>query len=128
MTRNSQYDYDYTIDGVLAPLQARSEYPYQPSMIAPPFGWIDIVLRLNDALEEILPDYTIVQIKEKFAGLRYYIGSYGCAKDDPRIAMAREMIAEAEQASMRTCQVCGEPGRYRDGAAYMVTTCDRHER
>lgn len=126
MYPNPQYNYDFGPDGVLAPLQARSEYPDHPSQIAPPIGWIDIVLRLNDELESILPDYTIAQVKEKFAELRFYIGSYGVGKDDPRIRLAREMIADAVQASLRTCQVCGEPGHYREGHAYMRTVCDEH--
>lgn len=128
MSNCLQYDYDFGPDGVLAPLQERSEYPETPYMISPPYGWIDIVVRLNEELAKILPDYTIVQVKEKFAGLWYYIGSYGVGKDDPRIPMAKELIADAEQESMRTCQVCGEPGRYREGYALMVTACDRHAR
>ena len=125
---NLQYDYDFGPTGPLAALQDRSEYPETPSMISPPVGWVDIVVRLDAELASILPDYTIVQVKEKFAGLRYYIGEYGVGRDDPRIAMSREMIASAEQESMRTCQVCGEPGRYREGHAWMRTVCDEHDR
>lgn len=126
MYPNPQYDYDYSIDGALAPLQARSAYPDIPSQISPPVGWVPLVLRLNDDLESILPDYTIAQVKEKFAGLRYYIDSYGVGRDDPRVALAREMIADAEQASFRICQVCGAPGTDSGNRAWRATLCDEH--
>lgn len=123
---STQYEYDYGPDGVLAPLQERSEYPDSPYMISPPFGWVDIVVALDTQLAALVPDYTIVQVKEKFAGLRYYIGSWGVADDDPRIGMARDLIAEAEHRSMSTCQVCGQTGRVRTDASYMATLCDKH--
>ncbi len=129
MYPNPQYEYDFGPDGVLAPLQERSEYPDSPYMISPPVGWVELVLELNENLSSILPDYTIAQVKEKFASLRYYVGEYGCAKDDPRIAIAKELIQEAESLSMRTCQVCGQPGVYEmKSGRFCATMCAEHTR
>jgi hypothetical protein len=125
MPQNPQYDYDWGPNGPLAPLHDRAAYLDHPVMISPPVGWVPLVLKLNEDLVAILPDYTIAQVKEKFAGLRYYIDSFGVAKDDPRIALARELIAEAESDSQSICQVCGEPGRFRD-VSWNATLCDKH--
>jgi hypothetical protein len=35
-------------------------------------GWYQIVVDCDNLLTEIDPDYKIVQIKQKFGGLRYY--------------------------------------------------------
>lgn len=123
---NPQYDYDYGPDGVLAPLQARAEYPQHPGMIAPPIGWVELVLNLDSELSHLVPDYTVLQVKEKFAGLRYYIGTYGVGKDDPRVEIAKELIAEAEAASHTMCQICGEPGERDVETGIHVTLCEEH--
>lgn len=125
MPQNPQYDYDWGPNGPLAPLHDRAAYLDHPSMISPPAGWVPLVLELDKELSHLLPDYTIAQVKEKFSGLRYYIDSFGVGKDDPRIAIAREIIADAEQASQSICQVCGEPGRFRSGFVH-ATLCDKH--
>lgn len=126
MYPNPQYDFDYGPDGPLAPLQARSAYPDSPVMISPPLGWVPLVLKLDEDLAAILPDYTIAQVKEKFAGLRYYIDSFGVGRDDPRIALARELILEAESVSQSICQICGSPGTFRPELAWHATLCDEH--
>lgn len=120
---NPQYDYDYR--EVLAPLQERNDSNF-PGMIAPPHGWVELVLNLDSELSHILPDYTIAQVKEKFGGLRYYIESYGVDPDDPRVEIAKELIAEAEEASKSMCQICGEEGHVHDARVWCATLCDDH--
>mgnify|MGYP001562064092 CR=1 FL=1 len=126
MYQNQQYDFDWGPDGPLAPLYARLATPEYMGMIDPPVGWLPLVLKLNDNLSSILPAYTIAQVKEKFAGLRYSIDSFGVALDDPRVALAKELITEAEQASTRICQVCGQPGQQRKDITWHATLCDEH--
>lgn len=123
---NIQYDYELGVDGPLAALHERNATPDYPVMISPPIGWIPLVLRLNESLASMLPDYTIGQVKEKFAGLRYYIAEWGVGDDDPRIELARELISEAEAESYTICQVCGGPGELREDSYYCVTACDEH--
>ena len=110
----------------LAALYERLATPNYPVMISLPVGWTELVLQLDSDLSVILPDYTIAQVKEKFAGLRYYIDSYGVANTDPRVELSKELISEAETVSMRTCQVCGSPGRYREEVVWQATLCDEH--
>lgn len=66
-------------------------------------GWLDIVDRLDRAIAEIVPDYEITQVKEKFGGLRYYIGSVPTEQFDE----VYRLIGEAEDESLRTCEACG---------------------
>jgi len=80
-------------------------------------GWLPIVIRLNEALGRIYPDYKIDQIKEKFGGLRYYVSGAG--------QEAHDVIAAAEEEAARTCDICGEPGELRRGG-WLVTRCDKH--
>lgn len=63
-------------------------------------GWNTIISALNERLEALAPDYTILQIKEKFGGLRYYIAA---SHEDALY----HIIAEAEELSLLTCEDCG---------------------
>jgi len=67
---------------------------------AHPFGWGKIVLDLYNAIEEIAPGHKVLQVKEKFGGLRYY-----CESDVREDVSA--LIDEAEKKAADTCQICG---------------------
>jgi hypothetical protein len=80
-------------------------------------GWRDILTRLLKDLELLNWDGTIFQVKEKFGGLRFYIGGGNDA-----IFMR---IKQAEAESYRFCEYCGEPGKlYRSG--WWRTLCMVH--
>ncbi|RJQ27076.1 hypothetical protein C4577_02020 [Candidatus Parcubacteria bacterium] len=66
-------------------------------------GWNGIIERLVADLEKLGWDGTVAQVKEKFGGLRFYIG--GGTHE------VWERISEAEKESMNTCQNCGKPGK-----------------
>lgn len=88
-----------------------------------PDGWKDIVLKADNMLAHIDPDYKIMQIKEKFGTLRYYFGSnleYYSVEHD--IMHAIEVWAE--QRSANTCEVCGKFGELRTDRYWIVTLCD----
>jgi len=59
----------------------------------------------------------VLQVKEKFGGLRFYVGG---ASD-----RLYEAIKEAESKSLTLCERCGEPGQLRKGG-WWKTLCDRH--
>ena len=67
--------------------------------------------------DDRIPQLVAEQIKEKFAGLRFY--SYG---GDEKIA---GMIEMAEAMSYRTCEECGSPGKKTKGG-WIRTLCKRH--
>jgi hypothetical protein len=61
----------------------------------------------------------ILQVKEKFGGLRfYYNGGTSAEYIDGAVCMAEAMAS-------RTCEVCGRPGERR-GGDWIQTLCDMH--
>ena len=80
-------------------------------------GWHGLVLTLIDDLWELGWDGQLMQIKEKFAGLRFYIGAAPDA--------VHERIRKAEDDSYTICEVCGSPGHHRD-TNWERTLCDEH--
>ncbi len=84
-----------------------------------PDGWRGIALRLHLGIVRIHPEYRIVQVKEKFGTMRYYLDSYPTDVRDELDLLIRG--AEAESAV--TCQNCGEPGVSREHG-YVATLCD----
>ena len=80
-------------------------------------GWSKLLDEVYDRLEKF-PDAYISQIKEKKWGqLRIYV--YGVDED------TLEFIDEIEERSGTICEVCGEPGKLRDGG-WIVCRCDKH--
>ena len=81
-------------------------------------GWLQLI---HDLIEELLAagwDKHILQIKEKFGGLRFYIGS-GSEE-------IHDIISKYEHLSYETCEVCGETGRIRNDLGWIPTLCDKH--
>lgn len=83
-------------------------------------GWYPILVRLDEALAALDPDYELHQVKSKYAGLRYY---YRTEKDaDVRKRMG-ELVDEAEALCERTCEFCGQPGVLYVGRYGWISTC-----
>ena len=85
-----------------------------------PDGWKDLVLRTDEMLAHIDPDYEIHQIKEKFATLRYYFQG-GKTELEREIMWA--IVEQAERTSSHICEVCGERGELRTDEYYIRTLC-----
>lgn len=97
-----------------------------PQAVACSEGWDDLIRRLHNRLVGIDPNYRVMQVKEKFGGLRYYIEpSQGL--DEMLCRRLYEVEYEAEAESFHICEVCGEPGETRGGSWYR-TLCDTHHR
>lgn len=63
------------------------------------------------------PGLQVIQVKEKFGTLRFYVEN----SDDKMY----KRISEAEKASAVTCEVCGKPGTL-TGKSWVRTTCPEH--
>jgi hypothetical protein len=85
-------------------------------------GWHPILRKLEEELNAIDPDFELVQVKEKFGGLRYYAHPHTA---DPGFQQAIN-VAEAE--SFRVCEICGEPGETKAalGRYWIKTLCPLH--
>jgi hypothetical protein len=100
------------------------KFPITQSLI--PFGietgdgWFKIIDQLSadiTLLDEKNGTTTIaVQVKEKYGGLRFYVESGSDAVYD--------LIDAAEEESLKTCEMCGEPGELR-GVGWVSTMCDK---
>ena len=81
-------------------------------------GWNLIIKRLIEDLIELGWDKKIIQIKEKFAGLRFYVET-GSDEIHNRIRLA-------EEESYNTCEKCGEEGEKRVDLGWWSTLCEKH--
>jgi len=81
-------------------------------------GWSDLVTRLIEDLEKLGWDGTLLQIKEKFGGLRFYVGTASDAIYD--------RILDVEDESFKVCEVCGQPGNCVNRYGWMKTVCMTH--
>lgn len=82
-------------------------------------GWAVILDDLIKDLEKLGWDGELYQVKEKFGGLRFYIGA---GSDE-----VNSRIAQAEDESFKTCEDCGSPGTTSSWGGYWIRTlCDQH--
>lgn len=83
-------------------------------------GWFGIIDRLLIDLFNLGWDGQVAQVKEKFGGLRFYIG------DGSHEIFDR--IRQAEKESYKTCEVCGKAGKTtnQDNAWWIKTLCEEH--
>jgi hypothetical protein len=73
-------------------------------------GWKTIIDDTHKKLKYIDPDYKIVQIKEKFGGLRYYYDNSFESYNDIRREIMDDIILSAENKASYTCELCGANG------------------
>ena len=86
-------------------------------------GWLALIDELCQALELHLlsspstPQIKVVQVKEKFGELRFYIegGDQHC----------QMLIVQARARSLITCEVCGAPGSL-IGERWVSVRCSDH--
>jgi len=72
-------------------------------------GWYQIVVDCDKELGAIDPNYQILQIKEKFGGLRYYMTPCNDTTKEQRDQMY-EVVSKYEAIAARTCEATGRPG------------------
>ena len=85
-------------------------------------GWFRIIYELSSDIMKLSEQAgteppEVVQVKEKFGGLRYYVHGATQAIDS--------RIQEAEAQSLQTCEICCSSGRRRSGG-WIQTLCDEH--
>lgn len=63
-------------------------------------NWAELIRDTDRKLNEIVPGYNISQIKDKFGGMRYYIGFPDNTSDEAR-TKAWDIIDDAESKSFK---------------------------
>lgn len=91
-----------------------------------PVGWVGVFNKAVAYLDERLPGWEVMQVKQKFAALRlYFEPPEGTDLDESRrihVAVG-EILAE----SQRVCEICGQPGTLdEDNAYWWRTLCAEH--
>ncbi|SIB34646.1 Uncharacterised protein [Mycobacteroides abscessus subsp. abscessus] len=102
----------------LAVIRSRFATGWPPSVLSGQPGWHGLIVELDRALVEVMPDIQYNEIKQKYGTLRVYV-----EQGDPRV---NALICEAEQRAARTCEICGGPGRLRQRkiSRWLKTLCD----
>jgi len=86
-------------------------------------GWLGLLDELCSSLQNHLdthpnvPQIQVLQVKEKFGALRFYFSGGDAA--------CREAVANAEERSLWTCEVCGRAGTLGEGR-WLSVRCSDH--
>lgn len=85
-------------------------------------GWNKIIYNLCKKLKPLVHGieyFQVMQVKEKYGGLRFYISS---GTDE-----MYKLIEQAEIKSYKTCEICGLPGKLREKGMWLKTLCWWHK-
>ena len=88
-------------------------------------GWFTIIHELSKQVNEAAEKYprgsiSVVQIKEKFGGLRYYLNYENMS--DENIQKIEDLVRVAENKSISCCEDCGEPAELCSPRKYWMKT------
>lgn len=83
-------------------------------------GWASLINEAFDFLESKGNLVKVVQVKEKYAGLRIYL-------DDVNDEVEKK-IYDLEIKSFHICEKCGNEGKVRVRDGWYFTACDDHSR
>lgn len=127
MTTNEFEDYLKSIEGLL-----NGYFPDRPNIYKRGFfsigdGWLQLVHDLIEELRQINWDRRIYQVKEKFAGLRFY-SSLKSADGIDISQQVYDICDKYEKLSYQVCAICGKKGYLDDKGYWLYTHCDEHQR
>ena len=89
-------------------------------------GWQPLIDRIDQGVTELAGEYTVLQIKEKFGGLRFYM-DLPAELDTDTFSKAYDLVHKAEGESFSICEWCGQPGECRANLfGWMKTLCPTH--
>ena len=85
-------------------------------------GWFQLIKELCEELSvlNLGPDFRVIQVKQKLAGLRFYVNRI----DEKNAEKVMKLIAIAETKSFKICEQCGKPGSKIDQNGSLRTRCE----
>lgn len=86
-------------------------------------GWQKLIEFTHFYVSKLDPGYEVIQIKEKFGGLRYYV-SLSADLDLNDNQIIQTLIDMAEQLSFLICEDCGGKGRVKNLQGWLRTLCE----
>jgi hypothetical protein len=84
-------------------------------------GWFKILEELCEKVGNI-PGFKFAQVKEKFGMLTIYYDGPDTEEDQK---IVRAAIDEAEDKSLNTCEMCGEPGKRHNDGGWLSVECKK---
>lgn len=95
-------------------------------------GWFDLIDDLCQKLTDLNIPIQVMQVKEKFGTLRFYVSLPENNTEDKSVLNDKykkmdQLITEAEIKSEITCESCGKPGTIR-GNGWVYVSCDECEK
>jgi len=81
-------------------------------------GWERLVRKVYNAKEGLGIPIGIIQVKEKWGGLRIYTDYY--------IKEIEEVIMEVGEESLKICEICGAPAGLVKKVTWYQTLCEEH--
>lgn len=78
-------------------------------------GWFNLIYELSEKITKLDPNVQAFQVKEKFGGLRFYVGVTNNETLD--------LIEEYEEASYRTCEKCGSMDNVAQTTGWVTSLC-----
>jgi hypothetical protein len=84
-------------------------------------GWFSLIDELFTKIKEIDDSVKIVQLKEKFGGLRCYTGSVNSLTAEK----VWKLISEYENKSYTVCEACGKEGTLEKVKGWCTTLCNK---
>lgn len=115
MNKEQFEEYLISIGGVYNWKGVNNTNPY---MFGVKEGWFELLKNLIDELISLGWDRHMLQSKEKYGGLNFYV-----KESTPEMY---DLIIIYERLSYEICEVCGEKGERRNGG-WIKTLCDTHE-
>lgn len=138
--KNEMDDYEKARRDTYAPLVERVPAERRKDLfiftISCGLGWKKIVLNLAEELDKIWDGYkrkkgsdcwSLLQAKEKFGGLRFYVGYPEGEDAKARYEQSMKAIDQAETEAWKTCERCGKMGHTTSVGFRIATVCDSCE-
>ncbi len=116
MTDDALSDYLQSIGGLINGFKPTSSPIIESRFFQTGKGWNQLIYDLIRDLMELGWDKTVFQVKEKFGGLCFYVGT-----SSPEIL---DRISQATRESYTICEVTGSPGKLRKDIGWWKTLCD----
>jgi hypothetical protein len=98
-----------------------------PGMVSTPPGWEPIAKQFCTFCANTHLDIDILQIKQKFGGLRIYYQFHDGFDKDERVEILQGYLLALEAWARHTCQYCGLPGEKKTLGGYMCIICPQCE-
>jgi len=117
--------------GLLAELRRRARVGPELEIFVDD-GWLPLVRQCHAALIEVLPEYELLAVKEKYGALAFQAFPRpwvpGGNWTDEESDLVEQITDAAAAWSALVCEHCGLPGELREDREHLRTLCDQCDR